>query len=200
MLPLDGMAEVRSVRVPTSPPRILEETEEALLLREAAPALRGFIILAVETGLRRRALLSLKWEHVDLVSGRLDLPGDLLKSGRRLRVPLSQRAWDTLLSIRAESQETLVFPVPASTLGDWWRAAVRVTGLKGLRIHDLRKTFLTRCRRKGVALEVGMTLSDHHDVKTALRVYRQVDDADLLRAVDRVPCERDAKVEVVNGL
>jgi integrase len=176
------MTEVRPIRVQPAPPRVLSETEEALLRREA-PMINQFILLAVETGLRRRALLSLRWEYLDLQAGKMRLPGELLKSGRELRVPLSQRAWDCLVELKKSSTSELVLPIPASTLGDAWRRACRVCGLTGLKIHDLRKTFLTRCRRRNVPLEVACALSDHRDYRVALGVYRLVDEEDLLRAV-----------------
>lgn len=190
LLSKDSMTEIRSVRVQPAPPRILSEAEEALLIREAPRSVSRFILLAVETGLRRRALLSLRWEHVDLVEGRLSLPAELLKSGRTLRVPLSQRAWDCLREERklqcqnfSGSQSDLVLPMAASTLSEAWRKVTKLCGLKGMKIHDLRKTFLTRCRRRNVPLEVAMALSDHRDYRVALGVYRLVDEDDLLRAV-----------------
>ena len=165
-------------------PRILDEEELSLLLQKARPDVRPLFEIAVETGLRRGALLSLLWEDLDLEKGWLRLPGDRQKSGRTFEVPLSLRAMEVLQDLRV-AVSGRVFKLQRSQLGRLFRRAAHAAGLHGLKFHDLRKPFLTRLRRKGVPLEVAMELSDHRSIEVVLKVYRAVERRDLLDAVGR---------------
>ena len=51
--------------------------------------------------------------------------------------------------------------------------------ISDLRPHDLRRSFVTRCRRKGIPMEVTMKLSDHRDLATVLKCYREIDSDEI---------------------
>ncbi|MDR1489409.1 MAG: site-specific integrase [Desulfovibrio sp.] len=73
--------------------------------QRAATALR----LALFTGVRKTALLSLKWGDVDLEKGFITLRGDSAKSGKTSRIPISAAAKDLLEGIERTRSE-FVFP------------------------------------------------------------------------------------------
>jgi integrase len=58
-----------------------------------------------------------------------------------------------------------------------------------LKRHDLRRTFITRCRRAEIPMEITMALSDHKDVRTMLSVYRRVDECDTRQALARLEAQ-----------
>jgi Phage integrase family len=60
--------------------RYLTPDEERVILEAASPAVRWAIMLAIDTGLRRKELFSLKWPQVDLLRG-LVTTTTLTKSG-----------------------------------------------------------------------------------------------------------------------
>lgn len=188
VLPANPARRLERVRAPKATPRTFSEPEYHRLLASAGGQTKDLVELAAETGLRRRALLGIKWSHVDLDRGILSLPGSLLKSGSPFISPLSPRALAVLHSLHSSasgSQRPEVFSIAPSSLHREFHRAMRRAGLGAGKFHWLRKYFLTRCRRRGVPLEVAMRLSDHHDLKTVLECYRAIDDLDLLRAVGR---------------
>lgn len=90
---------VQMVRKPASPPgrdRVLSSDEQARLTMAAAPTgrrnhlLHPLLIVALETGMRRGELLSMRWEHVDVARRCVFLP--MTKNGTSRWVPLSSAA------------------------------------------------------------------------------------------------------------
>ncbi|MHB1701040.1 MAG: tyrosine-type recombinase/integrase [Acidobacteriaceae bacterium] len=90
---------VSKVRKPAAPPardrRLRPGEYEAL--QADRPELLAFIILAVETSMRRGELVKLRWEHVDLARRTAHLPDT--KNGESRTVALSSLAVATLQSL-----------------------------------------------------------------------------------------------------
>jgi len=172
-------------RFPEAPveARALTEEEVARLLRSAVGLTRAFVVLALETGLRRGTLASLRWEWVDLEDGWLHLPPAAMKARRRFDVPLTEAALEALRSVRA-SIAGPVWPFGDSAVEKRFRKLRRRAGVD-CRFHDLRRTFFTLARERGVPLEIAMRLSDHKDERTALRHYRAISPGELLQWVGR---------------
>ncbi len=181
-------ARLKSRKVPKTVPQIPTELEFLTIMRRIKnPVAAVAAGLAAETGLRRRTLLELQWKDIqglyEEVSW-LNIPGEKQKSGRTLRVPLSANAKEILRSLGKKSylsEEGLVLQIPKSTLGAAWREA---RGSLPYRFHDLRKLFISRCRRRGVPIEVVQRLSDHADLRTCLEVYRHVGNDELVNAME----------------
>ncbi len=53
-------------------------------------------------------------------------------------------------------------------------------------LRDTQRTCITRLIRAGVPLPTVQKLAGHSDIKTPLRDYNQVNDADLRAAVDKL--------------
>lgn len=68
----------------------------------------SFLRLALLTGMRRGALMSLRWEDVDFERGTLCLRGEVAKNGKTSYIPLNQQALQVLRSINRTSD--FVFP------------------------------------------------------------------------------------------
>lgn len=163
--------------------------------RPAPPYLAPVVLVATETGLRSRTLLGLSWAHVDLEAGWLRIPAELMKAGEDHEMPLSPRALDALAEWRAAQVEREGTPAvrpeapvwglaPGASVKRAFRSAARRAGLE-VKFHDLRRTFISLARRRGVPLDVVMALSDHRDLRTVLRHYRGVSREELLAAVGR---------------
>jgi integrase len=72
--------------------RYLTKTEaKALIAAAKTPHVRTFVALAIYTGARRGAILSLTWDRVDLATGMIDFqePGRQITSKRRSIVPIT---------------------------------------------------------------------------------------------------------------
>jgi integrase len=108
----------------------------------AAPAIE----LAVETAMRRAELAALAWEHVDLRAGIAHLP--MTKNGSARDVPLSPRACEILQALPRRISGS-VFGVGADALSHAFADARALAGVKGLRLHDLRREATSRLFERG---------------------------------------------------
>ena len=168
---------VLGVRKPAQPQgrnRILTFDEERLLLDACKPLAnrniytRPFVILALETCMRRGELLSLRWDNINYQARTAHLV--LTKNGESRTVPLSTRAIVTLQAL-PRSIDGRVLPVNFATLeNNFKRARVRA-GLKDLRIHDLRHTAATRLAEKLPNLLELSAVTGHKSLAMLKRYY-----------------------------
>lgn len=134
-----------------SPPqgrtRVLTRDEEVQLLNATKPSknrniyTRPFIILALETAMRRGELLSLRWDNVDLIKRTAFLP--ITKNGSSRFVPLSSRAIQVLQEL-PRSLDGRVLPIHFAALENNFRRAIKRAGLQSVIIHTLRHTAISR--------------------------------------------------------
>jgi hypothetical protein len=75
-------------------------------------------------------------------------------------------------------------PVDRSMVRKCWARAIRLAGLKGLQIRDLRHTWKTNAQRSGMHPAVANAIVGHASVRPVEDRYIRVSDEDLLRAVD----------------
>jgi integrase len=175
--------DVRMLTVRSDVGRALSLAEERRLL-DACAASRSRVLLPVvtlglATGLRYGELVSLMWDHVDLVRRTLRVgSASKTEAGRGRVVPLNDRATSCLTewarSFPTRQRLHFVFPVERYGLGGndvtpvaWgtdptrhvqrlkvsWAAAKRAANVT-VRFHDLRHTFATRLVEAGVSLPV----------------------------------------------
>ena len=143
------------------------------------------------------------WPEIDLEARMWTLPGARTKNGKTHRVPLGPAAVTILKSIPRMHKVELVFPAmgnannPASGVSKA-KSRVDQAMLKSLkevdadatvpdwRLHDLRRTFASGCRRAGVPLDVVEKLLNHSSGSFAgiVGVYQLHDyDAEKFEAV-----------------
>ncbi|HVX16241.1 MAG TPA: tyrosine-type recombinase/integrase [Pirellulales bacterium] len=77
---------------------------------------RLLLVLAFNTGLRRRTLFSLRMGHIDWYQSQLVIPATILKNGRGQVVPLGPTAMHHLLATRTDREFVLPFPRDISDL------------------------------------------------------------------------------------
>jgi len=185
---------VRAFYVPQEEkqPRIITPEEEARLLAIAAehpdPRHYGYVLLLLATGFRSGLAGRVRWEHVDLIAGMWRIPAKLMKSRREYVQPIAPRILDWLRTHAKPSGH--IFGPGADK---WWGPIRERAGLPTLKQHDLRRTFVTKCRRAGVTLEATMALSDHHDLRTMTQFYRRVDETDTREALERIEKKPEEK-------
>ncbi|APX83432.1 integrase [Methylorubrum extorquens] len=171
---------VRRPSPPRGRTRRLEGNEEQILLAAADAGrvryLRPLIELAVETGMRRGELLSLRWEHIDLDRRVAHLP--LTKNGTSRDVPLSTRAVETLRSLRTGESTTVFTAAPNAVRLAWERLRRRV-GLQDLHLHDLRHEAVSRLFEKGFNVIEVASISGHRELRMLQR-YTHLRAADLV--------------------
>jgi len=168
---------VLGVRKPAQPQgrnRVLTFEEERLLLDACKPLAnrniytRPFVILALETAMRRGEILSLHWENINYAKRTAFL--SLTKNGESRTVPLSTRAIETLQAL-PRSIDGRVLPINFAALETNFKRARERAGLKDLRIHDLRHTAATRLAEKLPNLLELSAVTGHKSLAMLKRYY-----------------------------
>ena len=162
------------IRMPkNSPPRERRlKAGEYGSLEEAAKASRSWylwpiIVIAIETGMRRGEILGLRWEHIDEEKKTAFLP--MTKNGSSRRVPLSDKVFEMLLSIKTNND----FPFPTTDIAfrQAWDRLRQRADITDLTFHDLRHEAISRLFESGLKIHEVMAISGH---KTASQLFRYV--------------------------
>ncbi len=157
------------------------------------PAIR----LLLFTGARLSEILTLRWEHVDLERGCLNLPDS--KTGAKT-VHLNPPALKVLSEIEREEGTPWVIRGRRENahlidLEHPWQRIRKRAGLKGVRIHDLRHTFASAGAAVGSSLPMLGALLGHTQAATTARYAHLA--ADPLKEVnDRIGARIAAALRV----
>lgn len=163
--------------------------------------------LLVLTGARRSEVLNATWDQFDMDRGVWTKPSHHTKQKRTEHVPLSGPTLALLAALRAEANQSYLFPGDATDkpLGDikhFWQSVCREAGLEGVRLHDLRHTYASSLVSGGVSLHIVGRLLGHTQPQTTAR-YAHLDDDALRKATEGFGAMVEAaaegrKVEVVS--
>jgi integrase len=170
--------------------RVVGEAEFAALLEGAPARLRPILVLAYDTGMRKREILDLRWDRVDLREGVIRLEPSDTKEERHRVIYLTARARVALGRTPRRLRCPWVFPNPqmGKPYGDIrkvFAGACRAAGIEGLWFHDLRRSFVTRARKAGIPESVVMRMSGHRTREVFDR-YNITDEGDLQAAAARL--------------
>jgi integrase len=171
--------------------RFLAKDELHALLKACAkspPYLRPIIITAVNTGLRKSNILSLKWEdNIDLKHGFILLPKT--KNGSKLETPINQTLRETLKNLPRRLDSPYVFTdsegKKIKDIKRSFKSALRRAGIKDFRFHDLRHTFASHLVMAGVDIVTVRKLMGHKSIKMTLR-YAHLAPSHNLKAVEKL--------------
>lgn len=143
---------------------------------EFANYFKPIIILSLNTGIRRNALLSLRWEDVDLEHGNITLRADTAKSKKSAIIPLNNTAHQALKQWYAQRLDNNPLVFPSSKTGvqmkdcdklfEKLKAKANITNFTW---HDMRHDFASRLVMAGVDLNTVRELMTHSDIKMTLR-------------------------------
>ena len=144
--------------------RRLSPDEEQRLLSVIPQDLQRLVIAALDTGLRRGALLSLTDQHI--VNGMFLVPAQNNKQRRSQRIPLTERV-----------QRLVVGRI--GTLFAWdrraWDTGRKVASIADFRFHDLRREFASRLLENRVPLPTIQRLLGHHSITMTMRYLHTTD-------------------------
>ena len=162
--------------------RTLSDDELAALaaalrdMRDRHPVPVAVLLVAMFSGLRISEILNMRWEHVDLDSGRIVLPKT--KSGRRHH-DLPSAALAEIDALPRFS--TWIFMTRNGAGGATYshirkrfKDACAAAGVADVRIHDLRRSAMTRAAAAGVPTHVLRDLMGHKTTAMADRYVRHV--------------------------
>ena len=154
---------------------------------------KPLVIVALNTGIRKSALFSLKWEDVDFDIGTIMLRAENAKSWKSSIIPMNKLVTDTLKKWWEQSGGgEYVFPSPDTggpldNCTKTWRAVLKAAGIEKFRWHDMRHDFASQLVMKGVDLNTVRELMTHSDIKTTL-IYAHLAPEKKKSAVDLL-CE-----------
>lgn len=155
---------------------------------------KPFYFLAL-TGLRCNEVTKLCWNDVDLLERKMIIRSSKGSGQQKLRtLPLSQEMlevlkWQQTNSAGLRSTTSPVFPysdggfINAPVLSREVSRKCHKLGLKGLTLHGLRHTFITRLAEANTNLEVIRQLVGHTNLKTTQR-YLHLDLDSLQKTMD----------------
>ncbi|QDX81875.1 integrase [Denitratisoma sp. DHT3] len=152
------------------------------------PMLRFIVPMLILTGARRREVLDLRWEDLDLERRQWRIP--LTKAGKPRHVPLSSGVLQVLAAVPRLEDCPWVFPSPKTgrpfvSVFYSWDSARRKAGLADVRIHDLRHSFASFLVNAGRSLYEVQKILGHTQVRTTQR-YAHLAQETLLDACDAV--------------
>jgi integrase len=169
-------ADVHVGRYQEAQRRVLSLDEQRLLLEAAAPHLRPFIVVAIETGLRLSELTGLQWQHVDFARDVVVLTAT--KSRKVQQVPLTRQARETLLTLRGVGRVGPVFMFEGQRLASPRKAlegAARRAGIGHVTCHVFRHTCATRLLQSGVDIRTVQAWLRHSSITTTARYLHNSD-------------------------
>ncbi len=166
---------IKRPRNPEPRNRVLNQTEIRKLLSDNSLSLelRQIIIVALETGMRKSEILSIKREHIN--DNLLHIPITKTKSRT---IPLTKLAQKTLL------ESHIPYRINVNTLGHTWRRLMRKHRLNDVCFHDLRHTALTNLfLKKSLTVPEVMLISGHSDPRILLKTYTNLKAQDLVEKI-----------------
>jgi integrase len=165
------------------------EYDEFVALRAALPLeLRPVVTFAYYTGWRKREVLGMTWDRVDLQArtARLD-PGATKNDDGRI-IYLDGELYAILVELkRLHPFGRWVFYRHGEPIKDFrgaWERACQEVGLEGKVFHDFRRTAVRNMVRAGIPERVAQQISGHK-TRAVFDRYHIVSDSDLREAAKR---------------
>ena len=172
-------------KLPEGEPRkgFLKPEHYRKLLFELPENLRLLFVIAYHVGLRKGALLRMKWSQVDLQANTIWMEG---RQKNRKPEPIAVPIYGDMakfLEVQPRTSEYL-FTRGSTPIRDFrgaWGQACQRAGVPDLLFHDLRRTAVRNLRRAGVAETVIMKITGHR-TRSVFERYNITDHSDTLDA------------------
>ncbi|MBA3915518.1 MAG: site-specific integrase [Acidobacteriales bacterium] len=176
LLGVNPLNRLRLVRERRTKKTILAADEEELLLCACAPHFAPIVAFTVDTGMRRGEVLKQQWSDIDLKRKLLFVTSSKTPEGESREIPFTNRV-SSLLS-HMNPSHSLVFTFRGEAIRNVkraWKSAVRRSGIRPLRFHDLRHTFNTRLMEAGVIQDIRKALMGHSTGDEVHAAYTHVE-------------------------
>lgn len=155
-------------------------------LENAEPIFQSFIKIAYNTGIRKRALLNLKWEDVNLSERTLWLRANTAKSKKEFLIPINKTVAAELEKIPHIGEYIFYNPEKKAHYYDFkkpWEKLLRDARIKDFRFHDLRHNFASMLINKHADMATISKLLTHSNTKMTER-YAHLAPSRMKEAVD----------------
>ena len=170
------------------------------LKSETNISFRDYVYLSLFTGARQGNVLSMRWDQIDFNLALWHIP--ITKNKESQTVPLTSLALEVLSDRwdRRESDEW-VFPSDGITghivePKNGWRSFLKKTGLKDLRMHDLRRTLGSYMAMNNQSLQIiGKVLG--HKSHTATQIYSRLATDPLKHAMEAAQASMVSSADIL---
>jgi len=164
----------------------------------------AFTTLGYDSGMRETEILMSAWPWLDTERWRIHVPAAVAKNDSKRVTDLSERALAACKLLPRHVRSPLIFPAanggPTNVRWIYERIhrAIVASGVRGRNgevpvFHDLRRSWVTLARRRGIPESVIMAKSGHRD-HAVFRRYSIVEEKDLEEA--RLAMERGRAKEL----
>jgi len=144
-------------------PISIEQFEMDLIIENAKPIIKEFIIFDLNTGLRLSELINLKVDNVK--NDYIEIKNKLnfkVKCDKSRIVPLNDKAKSVIHTVISSD-------IKADYLSKSFKKIVRNLNLnENYNFHTIRKTFATNCANNGMIIFELSQILGHSDIKTCL--------------------------------
>jgi len=150
--------------------RILSNEEFSRLYNDSSATIKPILTIAMNTGMRRGEILGLKWDDVNMKERFIYVRDS--KNNESRDIPINDVLMETLESVKNNSNSKYVLDRngnPIKSFKKGFYSALRRSGIKKCRFHDLRHTFATRLIMARVDIVTVQELLGHKDIRMTKR-------------------------------
>jgi integrase len=174
-----------------------DEPQNLLAMTAGDPYLHAFVLIALNTGMRRGEILSLTRGSIDWSNATASLAQT--KNGEAPHVPLNPAAMEALRALPAPIDEAgRLFPFKGRQMTMRFARAAAQAGVTDFRLHDCRHTFASYHAMSGTATRGLQELLRHKTPAMTAR-YSHLSATYLRDAVERVSFEGGRRHEPGQG-
>jgi len=185
-LELSPLKNVKKFKEDNGRERILTNEETKRLVEAANDHLKPILIIALNTGMRRGEILSLKWENIKLSKRCIYIEDS--KAGKSRSIPMNGLVIEAMSIIPQNSEYVFYNPITKGPIQDVktaFKSVCKNVKIKGLRFHDLRHTFATNLIISGVDLVTVSKILGHSSIQMTMR-YVNPNSETMKQAVNKL--------------
>jgi excisionase family DNA binding protein len=179
--------------------RVLSQDEEKRLLAHSCGYLRSILVIGLNSGLRVGEILRLRWQDIDMEARKISILQT--KAGKPRIAFINTPLLHELERMRSENGKAdyLFFnektKKPLSRVSRSFLTACKKAGVENFRIHDCRRSFISRLLQKGADVETVRSLAGHSSLAMVQR-YAHSQDETKRKAVELLSKEPEKDPEM----
>jgi len=177
---INPVQQIRKPAPDKSRDRRISPEELKNLLNNSSQGMRGIILFAIETAMRRAEIAEMTWDKVDFEKRTVTILKT--KNGDKRIVPLSSEAVRILSGI-VRRTDGKVWDQNSSGITHAFAYSCKVSGIENLNFHDLRHEATSRLFEKGFNLMEVAAITGHKTLQMLQR-YTHLKAEDLAKRMD----------------
>ncbi len=178
---------VKLLKEPPGRLRYLNPDEVERLLNACSNHIRPIVVTALNTGMRKSELLSLRWPQVDLKNRKITVIN--AKNNESRVIPINQTLYRELSKLSLKAKGDYVFSdrngQPFKDIKKAFSSAIKRARIEDFRFHDLRHTFGSYLVMQGVDLKTVQQVMGHKEIRMTMR-YSHLSPEYVQEAMERL--------------